>query len=256
MKTHLLLFAVLMFASPVMYAQNTIEAYNTGVLAGRSSTPMIADGIGEDARFESITAIWGDGSNLYVADSIAVRQLNIASQEVTTLAGAFGAFGTIDGPLESARFRFPTALWGDGATLYVGDLNLIRAISLDTGMVRTVAALPTAGTLHGLWGNGNSLYTFAVTGSPLARLYFYRVAIATGEISAVVHMFQVKGVRLIIFMDTAILTSAARSLSDQIPRSQIHLGFFGEEKTRLCLQDGDEIARRDVAFILGPFRGS
>jgi len=187
MKTHLLLFAVLMFASPVMYAQNTIEAYNTGVLAGRSSTPMIADGIGEDARFESITAIWGDGSNLYVADSIAVRQLNIASQEVTTLAGAFGAFGTIDGPLESARFRFPTALWGDGATLYVGDLNLIRAISLDTGMVRTVAAAPAVGTVYGLWGNGNSLYTFAVTGSPIAHLYLYRIGIATGEISEVVH---------------------------------------------------------------------
>jgi hypothetical protein len=35
-------------------------------------------------------------------------------------------------------------------------------------------------------------------------------------------MFQMKRVRLVVLMDTAILASAARSLSDQISRCEIH----------------------------------
>ncbi len=163
MKTHLLLFAVLMFASPVMYAQNTIEAYNTGVLAGRSSTPMIADGIGEDARFESITAIWGDGSNLYVADSIAVRRIELNTARVTTLSRTAGSgINRIGGNSGfSYNYRGLYGLWGDGVSLYGADVGAgsVRKIDLTTGGVQTIAQ--GLGLAWGLSGRGTILYVAA-----------------------------------------------------------------------------------------------
>jgi len=40
---------------------------------------MIVDGTVEDARFQAITAMWGDGANLYVADSTPIRRVELAT---------------------------------------------------------------------------------------------------------------------------------------------------------------------------------
>ena len=76
------------------------------------------DGAGIQAQFAYPQELWGSGGILYIADTgnAVIRQLNTASNEVTTLAGSFGAFGKTDGTADSARFTFPTALWGDNAT--------------------------------------------------------------------------------------------------------------------------------------------
>src|SRR5437870_13143275 len=84
MKKYLLVLALL-FGLPEIttYAQD-VEAYNTSVLAGRPTNPMIVDGVGEDSRFEAITAMWGDSANLYVADSNTVRRIELSTARVTT----------------------------------------------------------------------------------------------------------------------------------------------------------------------------
>src|SRR2546422_8074256 len=86
MKKYLLVLALL-FGLPEIttYAQD-VEAYNTSVLAGRPTNPMIVDGVGEDARFEAITAMWGDGANLYVADSNTIRRVSLSTAQVRTLS--------------------------------------------------------------------------------------------------------------------------------------------------------------------------
>jgi len=82
----LFLAAFILGISPVGRAQETVEAYKVSVLAGRSSLPVSRDGIGEQASFESITAMWGDGANLYVADGIAIRRIELNTSRVTTLS--------------------------------------------------------------------------------------------------------------------------------------------------------------------------
>jgi sugar lactone lactonase YvrE len=167
-----------------------LDTTEVTTIAGTGTISGAQDGVGTQAQFANPTGLLGSGGGtLYIADTSngVIRQLNTASNQVTTFAGSFGAFGIIDGSLDVARFRVPTALWSDNINLYVADLNYIRAISLGTGMVRTVATLPTVGLIKGLWGNGSSLYTFAVSGVPYAHTYLYRIAIDTGAVSQVVH---------------------------------------------------------------------
>src|SRR6267142_5530757 len=85
MKKYLLVLALLVGLLETTYAQD-VEAYNTSVLAGRPTNPMIVDGVGEDSRFEAITAMWGDSANLYVADSNTVRRIELSTARVTTLS--------------------------------------------------------------------------------------------------------------------------------------------------------------------------
>src|SRR6267142_4452649 len=86
MKKYLLVFALLVGLSETTYAEDVIEAYNSSVLAGRPANPMIVDGVGEDARFQAITTMWGDGANLYVADSNTIRRIALSTAQVTTLS--------------------------------------------------------------------------------------------------------------------------------------------------------------------------
>jgi hypothetical protein len=86
MKQFFRFLAVLVFPAAATYGQNIIEAYNTTILAGRSQAVMVLDGIGEEARFQSITAMWGDSAYLYVADGMTVRRIELATARVTTLS--------------------------------------------------------------------------------------------------------------------------------------------------------------------------
>jgi hypothetical protein len=200
-----------------------ISTATVSQIAGAPSTPSLQDGIGTNARFIAPAGLWGDGATLYLTDAHSIRSVDLSTAAVTTLAGSGTNFGYRDGVGTDAvfyepnglwgkdgilyiadtrnrvirqlnvaskevttmalSFGLPTALWGDGATLYVADNVTIRAVSLDTGAVRTVATAP--GRLQGLWGTGNSLYTF-VRLNPLG-LSLHRIAIDTGELYPVVH---------------------------------------------------------------------
>lgn len=110
------------------------------------------DGIGQDARFGFLNGITNDGKNLYVSDNFnnMIRKINIATAQVTTLAGPDEAAcaagykgqcpgGLVDGSASEARFSYPEYLATDGKYLYVDDSNnTIRRISLATGEVKTL----------------------------------------------------------------------------------------------------------------------
>jgi hypothetical protein len=117
-------------------------------IAGSPSQIGYADGAGMLARFHFPSALWGDGSNLYVVDSgnHIIRKIELATQQVSTLAGfpqpqpyVQAVLSAIDGPASTARFALPGRIWGDSAYLYVTDLFAIRRVTIATGDVVTIA---------------------------------------------------------------------------------------------------------------------
>jgi hypothetical protein len=152
--------AWILFVVAVVCAQNTNEAFNAAILAGRSSAPAVVDGTGEDARFQSITSMWGNGVSLYVADATTVRRIELATARVTTVSRT--ASTGLRRLLGNTGFRYDYAglygLWSDGVALYGTDISAgtIRKIDLTTGGVQTVAS--ELDFAWGLSGNETTLY--------------------------------------------------------------------------------------------------
>jgi sugar lactone lactonase YvrE len=101
------------------------------------------DGAGSAARFNRPQGIAADGNgNLYVAEtpSSTIRRVTMQGV-VTTVAGAAGARGTVDGSAAVARFNLPGDLAADrDGNLYVSDTGnqTIRKLSAG-GVVTTLA---------------------------------------------------------------------------------------------------------------------
>src|SRR5205085_1304882 len=114
---------------------------NVEIRPGATGISASADGPRDQARFKSPSAIWGDGTYLYVTDASAIRRVSVATGDVRTIAGMAGSVGTADGIGTAARFIAPAGIWGDGANLYVTDSTsgTIRKIVLSTGAVTTLA---------------------------------------------------------------------------------------------------------------------
>jgi DNA-binding beta-propeller fold protein YncE len=133
-------------------AQHVIALFDPGTLtpaplAGSAGDAGYVDGTGDAARFdEPMAAVALSGGDILVADAgnHVIRRITL-SGEVTTFAGT-GEPGTVDGPVDEARFNRPVGLALDAAgTIYVAcaDGHVIRAIA--DGEVRTVAGSGTAG---------------------------------------------------------------------------------------------------------------
>lgn len=92
----------------------------------------------------------GDGK-LYVADTLShrVRVVDLETGDIETLAGTGDAgYSGDDGPALEATFNAPRELeLGPDGSLYVADTDnhVIRAVDLETGVVRTVAGTGEAG---------------------------------------------------------------------------------------------------------------
>jgi len=96
------------------------------------------------ATFNRPVAVTTDGTNLYVADYLnnAIRQVNIATRHVTTIAGNLAALaGSTNGAGSLASFNLPRDITTDGTNLYVADSGnfTIRKIVLSTMEVSTIA---------------------------------------------------------------------------------------------------------------------
>ncbi|HLP98453.1 MAG TPA: hypothetical protein VK149_08410 [Sideroxyarcus sp.] len=113
---------------------------------------------GTNALFFASIGITNDGTNLFVADTgnNNIRQINVATQMVSTLAGSswinaaapslgINPAGSTDGTGTAARFFFPEWLTYDSGNLYVSDTwnHTLRKIVVSTGVVTTLAG--TAG---------------------------------------------------------------------------------------------------------------
>ena len=117
------------------------------LLAGIPGGQGAVDGVGTSARTGQVTGMVGDGKYIYFVDidNAAVRRLELATNKVSTLAGALGLPdpNPRDGDTKTATFRAPWAIALMGRTLYVSDhwagqVAHLRRISLDTGQVTTV----------------------------------------------------------------------------------------------------------------------
>jgi sugar lactone lactonase YvrE len=168
--------------------------------AGTASTGPGAtvDGVGAAARFSGPSGLAGDGAgSLFVADfnGQTIRRIDIATRAVTTLAGAPGAFGSVEGVGAAARFDSPRGLATDGAgNLYVscnGD-ETIRKIVIATGEVTLFAGTPN---MFGNTDGEGASALFAVPGGlatdGAGSLYvadtdndaIRRIDLATGQVS-------------------------------------------------------------------------
>jgi sugar lactone lactonase YvrE len=116
------------------------------------------DGAGSTARFNSPTRLGADDAgNLYVTDTgnSVIRRISAAGA-VTTLAGAAGQCGSVDGDARNARFCSPQGIALDRqGNLYVADTlnHTIRRIDR-ANLVTTVAGV--AGACGGSDGRGGA----------------------------------------------------------------------------------------------------
>jgi len=120
-----------------------IKSERLNLLAG-SGAENIIDGSFENAAFAQPSGLWVSGDKLYVADSetSAVRKLDLATRQVTSLVGTgLFDFGSRDGRGKTAQLQHPLGITGREHMLYVADSfnNAIRSINLDDGvMVKTL----------------------------------------------------------------------------------------------------------------------
>ncbi|TFW22253.1 hypothetical protein E4L96_08210 [Massilia arenosa] len=167
------------------------------VLAGSDQSmsfrPTHADGTGESAAFAGLAGLAVDkAGNVFVSESRVwwkpeffpaanLRKITPAGV-VTTVAGAFGQPGNVDGTASTARFSNPQGLaFDDRGNLYIADTgnNAIRKMAPD-GTVSTVVAryatfvpgpLSQASVLAPRWIaiNGNTMAITAQQGVLLLR---------------------------------------------------------------------------------------
>jgi sugar lactone lactonase YvrE len=134
-------------------------------LAGLAGSSGSADGIGSAARFNNPSGVAVDsGGNIYVADTLNHTLRRITAQGVvSTIAGAPGVAGSVDGTGSAARFYGPQGLainpdpYVGTNDLYLADTNnhTIRKLVPSTGVVTTVAGLAgSAGSADGIGSQG------------------------------------------------------------------------------------------------------
>jgi DNA-binding beta-propeller fold protein YncE len=114
----------------------------------------LKDGTRAAAWFAQPTGLSLTDERLLVAcaEAQAIRSIDMASGEVTTLAGeGLFDFGDDDGHPATARLQHCQGVASDGVAVYVADTynNKIRAIDLHSGTVRTVAGSGQRGLLDG-----------------------------------------------------------------------------------------------------------
>jgi sugar lactone lactonase YvrE len=122
--------------------QITLATGNVVTIAGTPGAQGSGDGTGPSASFNAPWGIAPDGAGgAYVADTgnDTVRAVS-STGSVSTLAGAAGQPGSLDGVATNAQFVQPSGLVSDGAgNLYVADTGngAIRQIAITTAMVTT-----------------------------------------------------------------------------------------------------------------------
>jgi DNA-binding beta-propeller fold protein YncE len=171
-------------------------------LAGSAGSSGSANGTGATARFSSPAAVALAGAFALVADTgnHTIRRVDLATGEVTTLAGSAGSSGAVDGMGSIARFSAPRgiALDAAGGTALVADTNnhAIRRIVVATGQVTTLAGAA------GLPGSSDGA-------GALARFRYPRgVALSADGSAALVADFSNSTIRSIAVSSGAVTTYA------------------------------------------------
>jgi hypothetical protein len=136
--------------------QITLPGYVVTTVWGTYNSTGTSDDVYNAARFNFPIHITGDASRLYVADygNHIVRQINLASGEVETIAGVPNSYGYTDGTQSVSKFNGPRGMSVVGGVLYLTEWNncLIRATNLSSVTTSTFAG--QVGTCTGQDGSG------------------------------------------------------------------------------------------------------
>jgi sugar lactone lactonase YvrE len=201
-----------MFSSPTGLTTDGVDLYVADNCAVRrisratgevetiaGGTCSYLDGFGRYAGFVGANALTTDGTSLFVADSgpgsYVVRRVDLATFEVTTLAGTPALPGTTDGLPGVGRLGPVRGITTDGARLYVTEstAHTVRAIDVVTGEITTLAGLagiagnadgPAADARfsepEGITTDGASLFVTDYRNHKLRR-----IDLATGEVTTI-----------------------------------------------------------------------
>ena len=207
------------------------------------------DGPHDQAKFKYPFDLVYAGGKLYVADILAsaIRQVDVGTGEVKTIAGELNVAGTGDGVGAAAHFKFLSGGDGagggiatDGTNLYVADTYnfSIRKILIATGEVTTLAG-GTKGSVNGVGVNAqfqmpigltydNGFVYVADSGDSTIR----RVDVKTGEVTGFMGLSMQVGA---VDGDaaTATFTSPIRVTAD-------HLGNLYVAELNLAGNDNDQ----------------
>jgi hypothetical protein len=136
-----------------------------------------------------------DGSGtLYVADGSNIRTFDMATGNVTMIAGTDGDPGNADGIGLNARFDEATGIAGGGAgDFYIADSrnNAIRKLDVATGAVTTFAGSPGSGSDDGPGPNALFNHPLGIGSDGAGNLYvadtdnrtIRKIVIATGAVT-------------------------------------------------------------------------
>ena len=121
------------------------------VVAGVSGTAGHADGKGAAARFNFVNDLLIDANNnMYIAENLFIRKMDVNTFNVTTLAGV-NAAGYADGPALTAKFNSIVSIALDkNQNLYIADWENSRMRKLSNGVVSTIAGDGTAAVKNGI----------------------------------------------------------------------------------------------------------
>jgi hypothetical protein len=112
-----------------------------------------AAGTGANAQLKFVTGLALDGNgHLYVLDNVChtLSWLDLGTHAVTLLAGAPGVGGHVDGAGSVARLDTPSGMVFDGqGTLYIDDNTTVRAWSIASQMMSTIAGSGAVGYVDG-----------------------------------------------------------------------------------------------------------
>ena len=123
----------------------TLPAGVVSTLTGKQRDFNTVNGTLAESRFYKPGPLVAVGKTLYVVQlatehgGSCIRSIDLAAGRTATLTGSCQRQGNLDGGPDTALFSSPRALTTDGQNLYVGDYVRVRAVSLATGAVTTLA---------------------------------------------------------------------------------------------------------------------
>ncbi|HEY3357583.1 MAG TPA: hypothetical protein VGQ83_30305 [Polyangia bacterium] len=110
----------------------SVQPYTITTVAGLLGAIGTNDGLGPAARFTFPSSLAWDDTSLFVLDAARIRQVDLATMRVTTLAGRSDCLAVVDGDHTRAAFNATTSLVYSPTTghLYVADTaeDVIREI--------------------------------------------------------------------------------------------------------------------------------
>jgi hypothetical protein len=128
--------------------------YQVSTVFGQRGVFSITNGTGNAASFGSVNGVTLDSlnQNIYLTDTNIVRIINLATQEVGTLAGLINVFSSsdsTDGSGDTASFYSTKGIIYWNQNLYVTDITGLRVVNAQTGNTTTLVQSSSGGFLDG-----------------------------------------------------------------------------------------------------------